>query len=147
MAANLLKADHVVTVYNRMPAKTEKLIAQGAKAAGSIADVGVLHLVKDVRKMGRGHADSTLRISVPYKRACRCVSVPPRTARVQMRHIIVFSIAGVVLAAVAASVVTSIDSPKPPIISQFDPFTLEENAKNLPTQEWINRNMWPNNVD
>jgi hypothetical protein len=64
-----------------------------------------------------------------------------------MQHIILFSIAGVVLAGVAAWVVTSIDSPKPPIVSQFDPFTLEENAKNLPTQEWINRNMWPNNVD
>jgi hypothetical protein len=35
----------------------------------------------------------------------------------------------------------------PPVLSQFDPFSLEEKAKNLPTQEWLDRNMWPNNVD
>ena len=38
MAANLLKAGHEVTVYNRTPAKAEALVAQGAKAATSIAD-------------------------------------------------------------------------------------------------------------
>jgi 3-hydroxyisobutyrate dehydrogenase-like beta-hydroxyacid dehydrogenase len=38
MAANLLKAGHEVTVYNRTPAKAEALIEQGAKAARSIAD-------------------------------------------------------------------------------------------------------------
>jgi 3-hydroxyisobutyrate dehydrogenase-like beta-hydroxyacid dehydrogenase len=38
MAANLLKAGHVMTVYNRTPAKAKTLIAQGAKAAGSIAE-------------------------------------------------------------------------------------------------------------
>jgi hypothetical protein len=64
-----------------------------------------------------------------------------------MRHVILFSIAGVVLAGVAAWVVTAIDPPKPPPVSNFDPFSLEEKEKNLPTQEWINRNMWPNNVD
>jgi hypothetical protein len=72
-----------------------------------------------------------------------------RNARrsVQMRHIILFSIAGVVLAGVVAWVVTSIQSPKIPTVSQFDPFSLEERAKNLPPQEWLDRNMWPNNVD
>ncbi|MFZ2082245.1 MAG: hypothetical protein WAV38_37455 [Xanthobacteraceae bacterium] len=60
-----------------------------------------------------------------------------------MRHIILFSIAAVVLAGVAAWVVP----PKTPTVSQFDPLSLEEKAKNLPTQEWLDRNMWPNNVD
>jgi hypothetical protein len=65
-----------------------------------------------------------------------------------MRHIILFSIAAVVLTGAAAWIVTSIQSPKsPPVLSQFDPFSLEEKAKNLPTQEWLDRNMWPNNVD
>jgi 3-hydroxyisobutyrate dehydrogenase-like beta-hydroxyacid dehydrogenase len=38
MAANLLKAGHDVTVYNRTRTKVEALIAQGGKAAGSVAD-------------------------------------------------------------------------------------------------------------
>lgn len=38
MAANLLKAGHEVVVYNRTPSKLEALVAQGAKAATSIAD-------------------------------------------------------------------------------------------------------------
>jgi 3-hydroxyisobutyrate dehydrogenase-like beta-hydroxyacid dehydrogenase len=38
MAANLLRAGHGVTVYNRTPSKAEALIDQGAKAAASIAD-------------------------------------------------------------------------------------------------------------
>jgi 3-hydroxyisobutyrate dehydrogenase-like beta-hydroxyacid dehydrogenase len=37
MAANLLKAGHQVTVYNRTAAKAEVLIAQGAKLADSVA--------------------------------------------------------------------------------------------------------------
>ena len=38
MAANLLKAGHHVTVYNRTPGKTADLIALGAKAATRVAD-------------------------------------------------------------------------------------------------------------
>ncbi|HET7649082.1 MAG TPA: NAD(P)-dependent oxidoreductase [Gammaproteobacteria bacterium] len=38
MAANLLKAGHAVTVYNRTPGKATDLIKQGAKQAGSVAD-------------------------------------------------------------------------------------------------------------
>ena len=38
MAANLLKAGHQVTVYNRTLTKVEPLVAQGAKAAASVAD-------------------------------------------------------------------------------------------------------------
>jgi len=38
MAANLLKAGHEVIVYNRTSAKAEALVAQGATAAGSIAE-------------------------------------------------------------------------------------------------------------
>jgi 3-hydroxyisobutyrate dehydrogenase-like beta-hydroxyacid dehydrogenase len=38
MAANLLKAGHAVTVYNRTPAKAEALVAEGAKAAAGVAD-------------------------------------------------------------------------------------------------------------
>jgi 3-hydroxyisobutyrate dehydrogenase-like beta-hydroxyacid dehydrogenase len=38
MAANLLKAGHRVTVFNRTPAKAEALIAQGATLASTIAE-------------------------------------------------------------------------------------------------------------
>jgi 3-hydroxyisobutyrate dehydrogenase-like beta-hydroxyacid dehydrogenase len=38
MAANLLKAGHRVTVFNRTPARAEALTAQGAKLATSIAE-------------------------------------------------------------------------------------------------------------
>ena len=38
MAANLLKAGHRVTVFNRTPAKAEALVTQGAKFAPSIAE-------------------------------------------------------------------------------------------------------------
>ena len=38
MAANLLKAGHDVTVYNRTRSKVEALVAQGAKAAASVSD-------------------------------------------------------------------------------------------------------------
>jgi 3-hydroxyisobutyrate dehydrogenase-like beta-hydroxyacid dehydrogenase len=38
MAANLVKAGHVVTVYNRTPGKTQALVDQGARAATQIAE-------------------------------------------------------------------------------------------------------------
>jgi 3-hydroxyisobutyrate dehydrogenase-like beta-hydroxyacid dehydrogenase len=38
MAANLLKAGHQVTVYNRTPGKTDVLVAQGAKACARVSD-------------------------------------------------------------------------------------------------------------
>ena len=38
MAANLLKAGHRVTVYNRTPEKAAALIAQGAKAAARVSE-------------------------------------------------------------------------------------------------------------
>ena len=38
MAANLLKAGHEMTVYNRSPAKAEALVAQGARLAVRVAD-------------------------------------------------------------------------------------------------------------
>lgn len=38
MAANLLKAGHEVTVYNRTPGKTQALVEQGAHAAAQVAD-------------------------------------------------------------------------------------------------------------
>lgn len=38
MAANLLKAGHEVTVYNRSPGKADALLKDGARAAGSIAE-------------------------------------------------------------------------------------------------------------
>ena len=38
MAANLVRAGHDVTVYNRSPAKAEALIALGAKAAASVVE-------------------------------------------------------------------------------------------------------------
>ena len=38
MAANLLKAGHRVTVYNRSPEKAEALVQQGAAAARTVAD-------------------------------------------------------------------------------------------------------------
>ncbi len=39
MAANLVKAGHQVTVFNRTRAKAEPLVALGAKAAASVAEV------------------------------------------------------------------------------------------------------------
>src|ERR1700736_2896238 len=38
MAANLLKAGHDVTVYNRTSAKAQALVEQGAKPAASVAE-------------------------------------------------------------------------------------------------------------
>jgi 3-hydroxyisobutyrate dehydrogenase-like beta-hydroxyacid dehydrogenase len=38
MAANLVKAGHTVTVYNRTAAKADELVRQGARLAGSIAE-------------------------------------------------------------------------------------------------------------
>src|SRR5260370_18311038 len=38
MAANLLKAGHAVTVYNRTRAKADALVKEGAKEAATIAD-------------------------------------------------------------------------------------------------------------
>ena len=38
MAANLLKAGHEVTVYNRTPSKAQALVAQGARYAAQVAD-------------------------------------------------------------------------------------------------------------
>ncbi|MEY8014140.1 NAD(P)-dependent oxidoreductase [Mycobacterium servetii] len=38
MAANLLRAGHRVTVYNRSPGKAEALVGHGANAAGSVAE-------------------------------------------------------------------------------------------------------------
>lgn len=38
MAANLIRAGHEVTVYNRTPARSQALAAQGAKVADSVAD-------------------------------------------------------------------------------------------------------------
>src|SRR5438132_1802535 len=37
LAANLLKAGHDVTVYNRTSTKVEALVAQGAKAAAAVS--------------------------------------------------------------------------------------------------------------
>ena len=39
MAANLVKAGHQVTVFNRTPDKAGPLVAQGARAAASVAEV------------------------------------------------------------------------------------------------------------
>jgi 3-hydroxyisobutyrate dehydrogenase-like beta-hydroxyacid dehydrogenase len=38
MAANLLRAGHELTVYNRTPSKVQALVAQGARAAPRVAD-------------------------------------------------------------------------------------------------------------
>lgn len=38
MAANLLKAGHELTVYNRTPGKAEELTSQGARTAASVSD-------------------------------------------------------------------------------------------------------------
>ena len=38
MAANLLKAGHEVTLYNRTPAKAQALVAQGAKPAATVGE-------------------------------------------------------------------------------------------------------------
>ncbi len=45
MAANLIKAGHRVTVYNRSPDKAEALVRQGATAARSVADASHAEVV------------------------------------------------------------------------------------------------------
>ncbi len=40
MAANLVKAGFDVVGYNRSPEKTAKLVAQGGRAAASVAEAG-----------------------------------------------------------------------------------------------------------
>src|ERR1700730_17409836 len=57
MAANLWKAGHDVTVYNRARAKIEALVAQGAKAAASVSDAchgdAVITMLADDDAVGR----------------------------------------------------------------------------------------------
>src|SRR6202049_290443 len=57
MAANLLKAGHDVTVYNRTRAKIEALVEQGAKAAASASDArhgdAVIAMLADDDAVGR----------------------------------------------------------------------------------------------
>jgi 3-hydroxyisobutyrate dehydrogenase-like beta-hydroxyacid dehydrogenase len=45
MAANLFKAGHAVTVYNRTPAKAEALVARGARLAAEISGACKGHIV------------------------------------------------------------------------------------------------------
>src|SRR6516165_7541433 len=45
MAANLVRAGHRVTVYNRSPGKEEALVQQGATAAGSVAEASNAEVV------------------------------------------------------------------------------------------------------
>ncbi|OBG30147.1 NAD(P)-dependent oxidoreductase [Mycobacterium sp. 852002-51057_SCH5723018] len=45
MAANLIKAGHRVTVYNRSPGKAEALVSQGATAAGTVAEASRAEVV------------------------------------------------------------------------------------------------------
>jgi 3-hydroxyisobutyrate dehydrogenase-like beta-hydroxyacid dehydrogenase len=54
MAANLLKAGHKVTVYNRTPSKADGLIKQGAKAAADIAAACASNIV--ITMLANDHA-------------------------------------------------------------------------------------------
>ena len=45
MAANLVKAGHRVTVYNRSPDKAEALVEQGASAARTVAEASHAEVV------------------------------------------------------------------------------------------------------
>ena len=45
MAANLMKAGHRVTVYNRSPGKSAALVQLGATAAGSVAEASNAEVV------------------------------------------------------------------------------------------------------
>jgi 3-hydroxyisobutyrate dehydrogenase-like beta-hydroxyacid dehydrogenase len=45
MAANLMKAGHRVTVYNRSPGRADALVRQGATAAGSVAEASDAEVV------------------------------------------------------------------------------------------------------
>jgi hypothetical protein len=61
-----------------------------------------------------------------------------------MREII---LVGIAMTVILAGVVAWASSRHPGVVtSPFDPFLLEENAKDLPTQEWLNAHMWPNNT-
>ena len=75
-------------------------------------------------------------------------AVSARRARLllnsQMREIILI---GIVMTVMLAGIVAWAAPRHPAVVtSQFDTFPLEENAKNLPTQEWLNAHMWPNNT-
>jgi hypothetical protein len=64
-----------------------------------------------------------------------------------MREIVLIGIVGIVMTAMLAGIVAWAAPRHPAVVtSRFDPFPLEENAKNLPTQEWLNAHMWPNNT-
>ena len=63
MAANLVKAGHTVTVYNRTPERTEPLVALGAKAAKNLAeackgDAVFTMLANRLRRQGRARTSS-----------------------------------------------------------------------------------------
>lgn len=70
MAANLVKAGHEVTVFNRTSAKTESLVAQGAKAAGNVSeacrgDAVVTMLADDAAVESVVYGDSGILESLP----------------------------------------------------------------------------------
>ena len=72
---------------------------------------------------------------------------PP--ARPRMARISLFGITAVLMLTGITLWVSSSHSAVKAAIEppRIDPFSLMANAKNLPSQHWINRNMWPNNVD
>jgi hypothetical protein len=64
-----------------------------------------------------------------------------------MRKVSLFGIAiTMMLAGIAAWASSSHSAVKAPIgATQIDPFSLMANAKNLPSQEELNRKLWPDN--
>ena len=70
MAANLIRAGHDVTAYNRSPAKVDALVAQGARPARSVAqacggEVVVTALADDAAVAEAAFADAGIVASAP----------------------------------------------------------------------------------
>jgi 3-hydroxyisobutyrate dehydrogenase-like beta-hydroxyacid dehydrogenase len=83
MAANLVKAGHQVTVFNRTPAKAEPLVAQGAKTAANVAgvcrgDAVITMLADDAAVEGAAFGEGGIVASLPQGAlhvSCSTISV------------------------------------------------------------------------
>ncbi len=113
MAANLLKAGHDVTVYNRTRPKVEALVAQGAKAAASVSDAcsgdAVITMlandeaVESVVFDGGGIIDSLLAAAIHISSSTVSVALSERLAAAHAKAGQLFIVAAGAPAAVKAA--------------------------------------------
>ena len=82
----------------------------------------------------------------PASRECHQRTQQLRTEKNQMRKVSLFAVAiTMLLAGIAAWVSSSHSAVKAAIEPQIDPFSLEANAKDLPSEESLILKMWPDN--